>query len=107
MFGGCTVALGAMTLVNVIAVTAQNLSFRANNFYRSKSIQIQPIKFPTQYHTNISRNLFYPRNLSQSSKTPAIIISHPIGAIKKQSANLYTTKLTEQGFITISINLPY
>lgn len=33
-------------------------------------------------------------------------MSHPAGAVKEQSVNLYATKLAEQGFVTISIDLP-
>lgn len=107
MIGSRTVTLGAMTIVNAIAATAQNLTFGADNFYRSEHVQIQPIEFPTQYHTNVSGNLFYPRNLSRGSETPAIVVGHPMGAVKEQSANLYATKLAEQGFITVSIDLPH
>ncbi|KAH6973268.1 Alpha/Beta hydrolase protein [Ilyonectria destructans] len=107
MFGGRTVALGVMTLVNAMATTAQNLSFGADNFYRSESVQIQPITFPTQYRTKVTGNLFYPRNLSRSVEIPAIVVGHPMGAVKEQSANLYATKLAEQGFVTVSIDLPH
>ncbi|KAK6703728.1 hypothetical protein SNK04_013663 [Fusarium graminearum] len=107
MYGRCTAVLGIMTLVNSIAATAQNLSFGADNFYCSESVQTQPITFPTQYRTNVAGNLFYPRNLSRSVETPAIVVGHPMGAVKEQSANLYATKLAEQGFITISIDLPH
>ncbi|KAH7147082.1 Alpha/Beta hydrolase protein [Dactylonectria estremocensis] len=107
MFGGRTVALGVMTLVNAMVAMAQNLSFGADNFYRSESVQIQPITFPTQYHTKVTGNLFYLRNLSHSVETPAIIVGHPMGAVKEQSANLYATKLAEQGFITVSVDLPH
>ncbi|KAH6869133.1 Alpha/Beta hydrolase protein [Thelonectria olida] len=107
MFGCRTIALGVLTLVNAMAATAQNLSFGADNFYRSESVQIQPITFPTQYHTHVTGNLFYPRNLSRNIETPAIVVGHPMGAVKEQSANLYATKLAEQGFITVSIDLPH
>ncbi|VTO88847.1 unnamed protein product [Fusarium graminearum] len=107
MYGRCTAVLGIMTLVNAIAATAQNLSFGADNFYCTESVQTQPITFPTQYRTNVAGNLFYPRNLSRSVETPAIVVGHPMGAVKEQSANLYATKLAEQGFITISIDLPH
>ncbi|KAJ4188379.1 hypothetical protein NW755_006537 [Fusarium falciforme] len=107
MFGGRPVAVGAMALVNAMAATAQNLSFGADNFYRSPDVQIQPITFPTQFHTSISANLFYPRNLSRNVETAAIVVGHPMGAVKEQSANLYATKLAEQGFITVSIDLPH
>ncbi|KAJ4262898.1 hypothetical protein NW762_006511 [Fusarium torreyae] len=107
MYGSRSLALGAMTLVNAMAATAQNLSFGADNFYRSESVQIQPVTFLTQYHTNVTGNLFYLRNLSHSVETPAIVVGHPMGAVKEQSANLYATKLAEQGFVTISIDLPH
>jgi fermentation-respiration switch protein FrsA (DUF1100 family) len=107
MLGSRTMTLGAMTIVNAIAARAQNLTFGADNFYRSEHVQIQPIEFPTQYQTNVSGNLFYPRNLSRSSETPAIVVGHPMGAVKEQSANLYATKLAEQGFVTVSIDLPH
>ncbi|EKJ71832.1 hypothetical protein FPSE_08017 [Fusarium pseudograminearum CS3096] len=96
MYGRRTAVLGIMTLVNAMATTVQNLSFGADNFYRSES-----------YRTNVAGNLFYPRNLSRSVETPAIVVGHPMGAVKEQSANLYATKLAEQGFITISIDLPH
>ncbi|KAH6984291.1 Alpha/Beta hydrolase protein [Ilyonectria sp. MPI-CAGE-AT-0026] len=107
MFGTRGVTLGVMTLINAMAATAQNMSFGADNFYRSESVQVQPVTFPTQYRTNVTGNLFYPRNLSRSVETPAIVVGHPMGAVKEQSANLYATKLAEQGFVTLSIDLPH
>lgn len=107
MFGGRPITVGVMALVNAMTATAQNLSFGADNFYRSPDVQIQPITFPTQFQTTISANLFYPRNLSRNNETPAIVVGHPMGAVKEQSANLYATKLAEQGFITVSIDLPH
>jgi uncharacterized protein len=100
-------ALGITTLMSGMVVTAQNLSFGADNFYRSENVQIQPVTFPTQYLTTVTGNLFYPRNLSRSLGNPAIVVGHPMGAVKEQSANLYATKLAEQGFVTVSIDLPH
>ncbi|RSL49061.1 hypothetical protein CEP54_012615 [Fusarium duplospermum] len=73
MFGGRPVAVGVMALVNAMTITAQNLSFGADNFYRSPDVQIQPITFPTQYHASITANLFYPRNLNRNVETAAIV----------------------------------
>ncbi|PWY91643.1 alpha/beta-hydrolase [Aspergillus sclerotioniger CBS 115572] len=96
------------TILHTMSTTAQNLSYGADNFYRSDTVTLQPITFKNQYQMTIAGNLFTPKNLtSTSAPSPAIVIGHPMGAVKEQSANLYATKLAEQGFITISLDLPF
>ena len=56
---------------------------------------------------DVAGSLFVPNNLNRSSTHAAIIVGHPMGAVKEQSANLYATKLAEAGFVTMSIDLPY
>ncbi|KAL4882118.1 alpha/beta-hydrolase [Aspergillus karnatakaensis] len=107
-FTGTSIAtLGAL----ILPATAQNLSFGADNFYRSDSVTLEPITFQTQYQTTVAANLFIPdnytRSLNASGGAPAIVVSHPMGAVKEQSSNLYATKLAEQGFITISLDMPF
>ena len=86
---------------------AQNMSYGADNFYRSDNVTVQPITFPSLYQTTVAGNLFTPNNLNRSADTPAIVVGHPMGAVKEQSANLYATKLAEQGFITVSLDDPF
>ncbi|KAF7525622.1 hypothetical protein G7054_g11010 [Neopestalotiopsis clavispora] len=83
------------------------MSYGANNFYRSENVTIQPITFTSQYHTTVAGNLFTLRDLDYDSSSPAIVVGHPMGAVKEQSANLYATKLAEQGFVTVSLDLPF
>jgi len=82
------------------------MSYGADNFYRSNNVTIWPISFPTIYYTTIAANLFLLDTLDDSTNHSAIIVSHPMGAVKEQSANLYATKMAEQGFIAVSIDLP-
>ncbi|THX80191.1 alpha/beta-hydrolase [Aureobasidium pullulans] len=98
--------IATFSMVLLQSATAQNMSYGANNFYRSDNVTIWPITFPTIYHTTIAANLFLPDTLDRSTNHSAIIVSHPMGAVKEQSANLYATKMAEQGFIAVSINLP-
>lgn len=97
----------AMVLAAAMPAMAQNLSFGADNFYRSDYVTLQPISFKTLYNTTIAGNLFTRNNISRSTSSPAIVIGHPMGAVKEQGANLYATKLAEQGFVTVSIDLPF
>jgi hypothetical protein len=55
----------------------------------------------------VAGNLFLSNNLNRSSAHAAIVVGHPMGAVKEQSANLYATKMAEQGFVTLSIDLPF
>ena len=39
-------------------------------------------------------NLVIPKNLKKNTQAPAIIIGHPMGAVKEQSSMLYAQKFT-------------
>ena len=83
------------------------MSNGADNFYRSDQVTMQKVTFKNQYQMNVAGNLFIPKNLDQRAKNPAIIVGHPMGAVKEQSSNLYAQKLAEQGFITLSLDLSF
>ncbi|KAH8742788.1 Alpha/Beta hydrolase protein [Diaporthe sp. PMI_573] len=104
---GGIAALGMTTILHTMSATAQNMSYGANNFYRSNIVTIQPITFESQYQTTIAGNLFIRNNVNHSINLPAIVVSHPIGAVKEQNSNLYAIKLAEQGFVTVSLDLPF
>ncbi|KAH6644869.1 Alpha/Beta hydrolase protein [Boeremia exigua] len=97
----------AVLSATALAVTAQNLSFGADNFYRSDAVTLQPITFPNQFHMTVAGNLFIPNNFSRTANASAIVVGHPMGAVKEQSANLYATKLAEQGFVTIALDVSF
>lgn len=98
---------GIIALATAMPAMAQNLSFGADNFFRSEFVDIQPINFQTLYNTTIAGNLFTSHNISRTASSPAIIVGHPMGAVKEQGANLYAGKLAEQGFITLTLDLPF
>ena len=86
---------------------AQDMSSGASNFYVSDRVKLEKVTFPTQYRSNVAGNLFIPKILGGDTRHPAIIVGHPMGAVKEQSANLYATKMAEQGFVAMSIDLPF
>jgi fermentation-respiration switch protein FrsA (DUF1100 family) len=86
---------------------AQDISSGANNFYKSNAVTVNKVTFKNQYNMNVVGNLFTPKDLKQNTKNPAIIVGHPMGAVKEQSANLYATKMAERGFVTLSLDLSF
>lgn len=79
----------------------------ADNFYQSDKVAVRKVIFKNQYRMAVAGNLFVPKNLDRSKKNPAILVGHPMGAVKEQSANLYATKMAEQGFVALSLDLPF
>lgn len=79
----------------------------ANNFYTSDSVTRQKVTFNNQYQMNVVGNLFTPNTMDQNKQLSAIIVGHPMGAVKEQSANLYATKMAEQGFVALAIDLSF
>src|ERR1700704_4954549 len=84
---------------------AGDMSNGAANFYTSDRVHVQPVSFKNQYGMNVTGNLFVPNELDRNTTTPAIVVGHPMGAVKEQSANLYATKMAERGFVTMSLDL--
>ena len=94
-------------LASSFSATAADMSNGADNFYKSDKVTAQKVAFTNQYHMTVAGNLFIPKNLNQRSKNPAIIVGHPMGAVKEQSANLYAQKLADQRFVTLSLDLSF
>lgn len=79
----------------------------ANNFYISDKVTTQKVTFKNQYRMTMAGNLFLPEGFDRNRQSAAIVVGHPMGAVKEQSANLYATKMAEQGYVTLSIDLAF
>lgn len=70
-------------------------------------MEVQKVTFKNQYKMNIAGNLYLPKDMDKSKKHAAIIVGHPMGAVKEQSADLYAVKMAERGFVTMSVDLAF
>lgn len=98
-----------LTTVLLMAIST-SMSFAqtdADNFYKSNAVNVEKVSFLNQYKMRVGGNLFLPKDMKAGEKYPAIIVGHPMGAVKEQSANLYATKLAERGFVTLSLDLSF
>ncbi len=104
--------LGMMTsvlgMISAAAVaSAQSKPADADNFYKSKNVIVRAVIFKNQYKMTVAGNLFLPTGMDQTAKRAAIIVGHPMGAVKEQSADLYATKMAEQGFVALSVDMAF
>lgn len=105
--GAIAILIAFAGIISSTSAIGQDMSNGANNFYQSDKVTVQKVTFKNQFTMNVTGNLFMPKAFDQNAKHPAIIVGHPMGAVKEQSANLYATKMAEQGFVTLAIDLSY
>ncbi|MEB2626467.1 alpha/beta hydrolase [Pseudomonas sp. YuFO8] len=94
-------------LISSFTALGADMSNGADNFFKSDKVTVQKVSFKNQYQLNVVGNLFMPKGLDSATRSPAIIVGHPMGAVKEQSSNLYAQKLAEQGFVTLALDLSF
>jgi fermentation-respiration switch protein FrsA (DUF1100 family) len=94
-------------LIGATHAAGADMSNGADNFYKSDKVVTESVTFNNQYKMKVAGNLFFPKSMNPATRYPAIIVGHPMGAVKEQSANLYAQKLAEQGFVTMSLDLSF
>lgn len=55
----------------------------------------------------IAANVHLPEGFNEATKYPAIVVAHPGGGVKEQTAGLYASKLAKQGFVAIAFDASY
>lgn len=91
----------------IVSMTNSFAQSDANNFYKSDLVNVESVSFQNLYKMKVGANLFLPKNMKEGMKYPAVIVGHPMGAVKEQSADLYATKMAENGFVALSVDLAY
>ncbi len=94
-------------LVSSFTASGADMSNGADNFFKSDKVTVQKVSFKNQYQLTVVGNLFIPKGLDNVTRNPAIVVGHPMGAVKEQSAGLYAQKLAEQGFVTLALDLSF
>ncbi|MBB1138157.1 alpha/beta hydrolase [Myroides sp. WP-1] len=69
----------------------------------------QKVNFKNSNNDNITMSgiINFPEGFSENKKYPVIVVSHPGGGVKEQTAGLYAKKLADQGFLTIAYDASY
>ncbi|MBE0702843.1 MAG: alpha/beta hydrolase [Afipia sp.] len=69
-------------------------------------VNVHPVTYKL-HGLDIAANVYTPANYDPKQNYPAIVVAHPNGGVKEQTAGLYAQHLAEQGYITISADASY
>jgi len=69
-------------------------------------VNIHPVTYQLDGNA-IAANVYTPAWYDPSKKYPAVVVAHPNGGIKEQTAGLYAQRLAEAGYITITADAAY
>lgn len=56
---------------------------------------------------SLSAVIYFPPKFDETRQYQAIVVSHPGGGVKEQTAGTYAKKLAEKGFVTIAYDASY
>ena len=67
------------------------------------------VSFPNTDGLNITMSglINFPENFDSTKTYPAIVVSHPGGGVKEQTAGTYAKKLAEKGYIALAYDASY
>ncbi|MFE2279683.1 alpha/beta hydrolase [Streptomyces sp. NPDC059454] len=65
------------------------------------------VTFPTDDQRMLAGHLYLPEDFEANGSYPAIVVAHPGGGVKEQTAGLYARRLAEQGFVTLAADASY
>jgi fermentation-respiration switch protein FrsA (DUF1100 family) len=76
-------------------------------FSVSDSVEMFKVTFKNLYKMDVVGHLFIPKKIDRSTKHAAVIVGHPMGAVKEQSADVYASNMAGHGFVALAIDLSF
>lgn len=69
----------------------------------SKTVKRKPVTFKNQ-NLKMAGLIFSPAGMDESKKYPTIVVAHPGGGIKEQTASVYAYRLAQQGYVAFAFD---
>lgn len=94
---------GASQTVNTKPESIVTLAAFTKKISSDGKVKTRPITFK-RHNIKMAGVLYLPADTDESIKYPAIVVIHPGGGIKEQTAGLYAYNLAQSGYITLAFD---
>jgi fermentation-respiration switch protein FrsA (DUF1100 family) len=74
-------------------------------FPRSREVDHRKVSFTNRLGIELVADLYSPKNARGRSR--ALVVGHPFGGVKEQTAGLYAQTMAERGFVTLAFDASY
>jgi len=64
-------------------------------------VVVEKVRYPHGQHEVVG-NLFVPQGVDESTPLPAVVVTHPFGGVKEQTAGIYARALAGHGYVTLA-----
>lgn len=71
------------------------------------NIEYKRVQFNNRFNNQLGAFIFYPEGFDENKKYPAIIVGHPHGGVKEQTAGLYAQEMATKGFVAMAFDNSY
>jgi hypothetical protein len=108
-----TLIVQSLCVINIRACSCQSSArvyIRSDQCISLKEIKtMKTVNFKSRngQDITIAAVINFPERFDESKKYPAVIVAHPGGGVKEQTAGLYARKLAEEGLLTIAFDASY
>lgn len=66
----------------------------------------EKVSFPNK-NIQLAGEMYLPEHFDKNKQYPAIVVVHPGGGVKEQTAGIYAQKLADKGFVTLTFDSSY
>jgi fermentation-respiration switch protein FrsA (DUF1100 family) len=100
------VAQGALSLTSSDAM-AQTQGAWDKTFPKNPAVVQRKVAYTNRLGVRLVADLYLPKDLDGRRKHPALVVGHPFGGVKEQTAGLYAQTMAERGFVTLAHDASY
>jgi fermentation-respiration switch protein FrsA (DUF1100 family) len=104
---GVGVAAAGVLSLSGNAALAQYDGTWDKTFPQSDRVDHRKVSYTNRLGVNLVADMYVPRDIDASQRHPALIVGHPYGGVKEQTAGLYAQTMAERGFITLAHDASY